>query len=470
MGGSFLFYSISVIMGYIRKWVDIGELKRLLALMVPLYLANLMNMGMGVVDTVVAGQAGPEQLAGVALGTSVTVPIMVAVGAVVTIIGPMVSRLLGAGCEGKVGLLLNNAKLLAFFLMLVEVVALFAGREVFALVSDDAQMVQVAQDYLYFLVYAVPASVMIRVLQGHFEGYGHTRPAMVIAFMGLLLNIPLNYIFVFGWGPVPAMGGAGCGLTTTLIHYLMAAALLVLMAVYPRYRRNLVHMWANRAAEWRVVRDIFSKGTPLGVASLCEMSFFCVVTLVIAPLGVMAVGAHQIAINVSALLFMFPLSLSVASSIRSAYHVGAHDETRFNALVRTSISFMLAVVILSAVFTIIFRKQIIGCYTDDASIIDTAAMLLVMCAIYQLPDALQALMSGLLRGCHDTKAITWVNMFSYWLIGFPLACVLIRTDILVLALGAMGAWVSFVVALTITAALLCWRFRLAKKRVFGLAE
>ena len=470
MGGSFLFYSICMEMGILRKWVDMGELKRLLALMVPLYLANLMNMGMGVVDTVVAGQAGPEQLAGVALGTSVTVPIMVAVGAVLTIIGPMVSRLLGAGCEGKVGLLLNNAKLLAAFLMIVEVVALLAGREVFALVSDDACMVQVAQDYLHFLIFAVPASVMIRVLQGHFEGYGHTRPAMLISCMGLLLNIPLNYIFVFGWGSIPAMGGAGCGLTTTLIHYLMAAALIVLMVVYPRYRRNLVHMWANRAVECRVVRDIFSKGTPLGVASLCEMSFFCVVTLVIAPLGVMAVGAHQIAINVSALLFMFPLSLSVAASIRSAFHVGARDVSRFNALLRTSVSFMLLVVVLSAVLTIFFRKEIIACYTDDAAIIDTAAMLLVMCAIYQLPDAHQALMSGLLRGCHDTKAITWVNMFSYWVVGFPLACILIRTDWLVPALGAMGAWVSFVVALSITALLLSWRFCLARKRVFTLPE
>lgn len=457
-------------MAYIRKWVDMVELKRLLALMVPLYLANLMNMGMGVVDTVVAGQAGPEQLAGVALGTSVTVPIMVAVGAVLTIIGPMVSRFRGAGCEGKVGLLLNNAKLLALFLMIVEVAALLLGREVFALVSDDACMVQVAQKYLDFLVYAVPASVMIRVLQGHFEGYGHTRPAMLIACIGLLLNIPLNYIFVFGWGSVPAMGGAGCGLTTTLIHYLMAAALLVLMAVYPRYRRNLSHMWANRQAEWRVVRDIFSKGTPLGVASLCEMSFFCVVTLVIAPLGVMAVGAHQIAINVSALLFMFPLSLSIAASIRSAYHVGARDVARFRALLHTSVFFMLVVVVFCAVLTIIFRKQIIGCYTDDAAIIDAAATLLVMCAIYQLPDAHQALMSGLLRGCHDTRAITWVNMFSYWVVGFPLACILIRTDWLVPALGAMGAWVSFVVALTITAALLSWRFILARKRIFACSE
>lgn len=454
-------------MNVLRKLVDKGELKRLLVLMLPLYIANLMNMGMGVVDTIVAGQAGPEQLAGVALGSSVTVPIMVAVGAVLTIIGPMISRLRGAGSEGKVGLLLNNAKLLAFILMAVELAALFAGVTVFPLVSDDEVMVQVATDYLYFLMLCVPASVMLRCLQGHFEGYGHTRPAMIIAFIGLLLNIPMNYAFVFGWGPIPAMGGAGTGLTTAVIHYMMMVALLVLMAVYPRYRRNITQMWTNRRADWRVVREIFYKGLPLGVASLCEMTFFCVVTLVIAPLGALAVGAHQVAINVSAVLFMFPLSLSIATAIRSAYHVGARDRERFDALLRTSITFMLVVILSLATLTIIFRREIISLYTDELPIIDLASGLLFLCAVYQLSDALQALMSGLLRGCHETQAITWVNMFSYWVIGFPLACILIRTDWIVPAMGPAGAWVSFVVALTITALLLSWRFACARKRVFA---
>lgn len=453
-------------MNILRKLVDKDELKRLLVLMLPLYIANLMNMGMGVVDTIVAGQAGPEQLAGVALGSSVTVPIMVAVGAVLTIIGPMVSRLRGAGCEGKVGLLLNNAKLLALMLMFVEVVALLAAVQVFPLVSDDAVMVEVATDYLYFLVFCVPASVMLRCLQGHFEGYGHTRPAMLIAFVGLLLNIPLNFVFVFGWGGIPAMGGAGTGLTTTLIHYLMMGTMLLLMVLYPRYRRNMVQMWANRPPEWRVVRDIFSKGLPLGVASLCEMTFFCVITLVIAPLGALAVGAHQVAINVSAVLFMFPLSLSIATSIRSAYHVGARDKLRFDALLRTSITFMLAVILSLALLTICFRREIISLYTDELPIIELASGLLLICAVYQLSDALQALMSGLLRGCHDTQAITWVNMFSYWVIGFPLACILIRTDWIVPAMGPAGAWVSFVVSLTITAVLLSLRFLRVRKQVF----
>lgn len=461
-----LFIYNVVMVHRILQFVDLRELKRLLVLMLPLYLANLMNMGMGVVDTVVAGQAGAGQLAGVALGASLTVPIMVAVGSVLTIIGPMISRFRGAGCESKVGLLLNNAKLLSVLLMLVEFAALAGGAMVFPLVSDDAEMVQVARHYLYFLITAVPASVMLRALQGSFEGYGHTRPAMIISFAGLILNIPLNYIFVFGWGPVPAMGGAGCGLTTSLIHYLMAAAMLLLMALDGRYRRNLIQMWAFRRAEWGVIRDIFYKGLPLGVASLCEMTFFCVVTLVIAPLGALAVGAHQIAINVSGVLFMFPLSLSVATSIRAAYHVGAHDKKRFDALLRTSVVFMLAVVALLALFTVCFRRGIIGMYTEELPIIELASGLLLLCAIYQLSDAVQALMCGLLRGCHDTTSITWVNMFSYWVIGFPLAYVLVRTDLLVPRMGPAGAWVSFVVSLTITAVLLIWRFVRTRRRIF----
>ena len=128
---------------------------------------------------------------------------------------------------------------------------------------------------------------------------------------------------------------------------------------------------------------------------------------------------------------------------------------------------MLVVVFSLALLTITLRREIISLYTEELPIIELASGLLLLCAVYQLSDALQALMCGLLRGCHDTQAITWVNMFSYWVIGFPLACVLIRTDWIVPAMGPAGAWVSFVVSLTITALLLSWRFVCARKRVFA---
>ena len=442
------------------------ELKRILSLMVPLYLANLMNIGMGVIDTIVAGRAGTADLAAVALGCSVTAPIMVSVGAILSILGPMVSRLLGEGAESRVGALLSSAKALACVLMLVELALLYAGSHIFPQVADTPGLATEAQHYLYYVMLAVPASLLMRVVQGCWEGYSQTRPAMVICLVGLLLNIPLNYACVFGWWGFPPLGGAGCGLATAIVHWVMCAGLTGLMLLSGRHRPLAVQMLAWRLPLLSLCKRIFRLGLPLGVASLCEMSFFCVVTLIIAPLGQLMVSAQQIAINVSAVLYMFPLSLSIAVSIRAAFHVGAGDKPAFDALVRVTMRFMYTLTLCFMAAAIIWRTDIIRLYTSDELVVHTAAGLVVLCALYQVSDATQALMSGLLRGCHDTAVITWVNIGSYWLLGFPLSCILVHKDWLLPAMGPAGAWWSFIISLTVTALLLYRRFRVVRERVF----
>ena len=442
------------------------EFKRILALMVPLYLANLMNIGMGVIDTYVAGKAGVADLAAVALGCSVTAPIMVSVGAIMSILGPLVSRYLGAGAETRVGALLCNAKALAILLMGVELLLLYGGSLIFPLVSDSPELVQSAQQYLYFVMLAVPASLLMRVVQGCWEGYSQTRPAMLISLLGLLLNIPLNYLCVFGWGAMPALGGAGCGLATAVVHWLMCGGLLGLMLLSRRHRTPALSMLAIRTPLVAQCKRIFRLGLPLGIASLCEMSYFCVVTLVIAPLGDLMVSAQQIAINISAVLFMFPLSLGIAASIRASYHVGAKNQAAFHAMVRVTLRFMYAATFVFMACAIIWRREIIELYTDNSAVVQTASTLIVLCALYQISDATQALMAGLLRGCHDTAVITWVNIGSYWLLGFPLSVILIHTDWICPALGPAGAWYSFIIALTVTALLLYRRYKYIVHRVF----
>ncbi len=453
-----------------RAWIDGTELRRLFALMLPLYVANLMNIGMGVIDTIVAGKVGAADLAGVALGCSVTAPIMVACGVILSILAPMISRLRGAGQEGKVGLLLNNARHLAFWLMGVEAIALFAGSFIFDGVTDDAEVARIARHYVYAVMTCIPASVLLRAVQGNFEGYGQTRPAMFCSFGALLLNLPLNYIFAFGWGPIPAMGGVGCGVASSIIHYMMFAGLCALMYLTPQHRRHARHMWMRHAADAATFRRILRLGFPLGLASLCELSFFCVVTLIVAPLGKVAVSAQQVAINVSGVVFMLPLSLGIAASIRAGFHLGAQNREAFFALVRTAFAFALAQVVLSMAAVILLREPIVSLYTDDAAIIALAPTLLFLCSLYQLPDAVQALLSGLLRGCHDTDLITWVNLGSYWLVGFPLCYLLVRTDVLVPAMGPVGAWVSFIVALAVAAVCFALRFRHTVHKLFPVRK
>lgn len=442
----------------LRKWVDMGELRRLLALMLPLYVANLMHIGMGVIDTIVAGEAGPVELAAVALGTSVCAPIMVAIGAILTIVGPMVSRMRGSGSERQIGLLLNNAKVLALMLMVVEALALYAGCSIFPWVTNDPVLAEKAAQYVWYMMLGVPASVLLRALQGNFEGYGQTRPAMVLSLGGLVLNVPLNYVFVLGQGGMPALGGAGCGLATAIIHWMMLLGLVVLMFASGQHRRHAKQMVANRRPDWHLCGRIFRLGLPLGIASMCELGFFCAAMLIIAPLGELMVSAQQVAINVSGVIFMLPLSLGIAASIRAAYHVGARRKAAFDAMVRTAIVVTYSLIICVMVLSVVFRRDIVSLYTDSAQVIELAQLLILFCAFYQLPDATQALFSGLLRGCHDTRVITWINMGCYWLVGFPLAYVLVRTDWLVPAMGPAGAWVSFIVALSLAAVFFVWRF------------
>lgn len=448
------------------KWVDARELKRLLLLMLPLYIGNIMQLGMGVTDTIAAGRAGADELAAVGLGTSLVIPVMVGFGTILSIATPMISRLRGAGCAGKSGAVLSNTKALAVLLLPAEWLILGLGSLLFGYVADEPSIARTAQLYTWFMMAGIPANLLFRVAQSHFEGFGQTRPGMFFSMVGVVVNIPLNLLFVFGKCGFPALGGAGCGLASAIIIWMMALGMCAMLLTIPAYRRTTQQWLALRLPDGRQLGTIFRLGFPLGLSALCEMSFFSVVTFIIAPLGKLAVAAQQVSINVSGMIFMLPLSFGVAASIRAAFHIGAKDEPRFFALVRTAFCAMFAGAFVLFLCTILFRTHIVACYTTDPAIAALAAQLLFFCAIYQFSDGAQALLSGILRGCQDTAAITWICLGSYWLVGFPLSCLLIHTDYIVPAMGPAGAWVSFIVALTVAAALLALRFRATSRRLF----
>ncbi|MFI3243310.1 MAG: MATE family efflux transporter [Akkermansia sp.] len=449
-----------------RRFFDWQELKQSLVIMFPLYIAYLMNTGMSLIDTLVAGKAGETNLAGVAIGSSICWPVIISLGSVLTIIGPMISRYRGEGKGGNIGALLSQSKMLAVLIAALAILLLGALSRIFPYVSDDAETVRIATGYVFAMMWGVPATIMMRVFSGYFEGHHQTRPAMVMSVLGLLINFPLNWAFVFGWGPIPAMGGIGCGLATSIITWFISLGMLAIMMLARRHRQNAFHLIALRRPDWCVCQPVLRMGIPIGIAILCEMTFFCAIGLVIAPLGNTAMSAQQVAITISGSLFMLPMSLSVAASIRASFHIGAGQETKFRNLVSTLIitTTCLSLCVMTALY--LLRYPILEQFTDSAPIIETAQLLLILCGVYQFPDALQALFAGLLRGCHDTKILSSVNICSYWVIGFPLSYSLIRTDWIVPAMGPSGAWVSFIVALSLTSILLGLRFYRTQCKIF----
>ena len=448
-----------------KRW-STAEAKRILLIMLPLFAANVMQLGMGVIDTVVAGKAGATDLAGVGLAGSLSSSILVLFGTIISILSPTIAKYCGAGESDKCGLLLNSAKWAAGLLIIPELLCIAACAWVFPLVSNDEAMIRVAERYLLYLLPCVPAHLLLRLLLSTFEGYGQTRPGMLVSLLGLLVNIPANYAFVFGWGPIPALGGAGCGLATTIVMWFMPMCLLVIMRLSPVQRHNLNCMLARRKPNMQLCLNLLRTGLPLGLAVFFEIAFFRLLMLVIAPLGTVAVGAQQVAINLSGLVFMLPLSIGIAASIRAAYYVGKRDLRAFDTLVFTAGVLSLGLVACNMVLCYTCRHGIAACYTDDTAVASLAASLIAYCVIYQLSDSVQSLFSCLLRGCRDTAPITWICMITYWLIGFPLACILIRTDWIIPQAGPAGAWISFIVALTIAAILYAARFIRTRKRIF----
>ncbi len=466
MACSFLYPSPSLNHMTKRKIFDLHELKRTLVIMFPLYIAYLMNTGMGLIDTLVAGKAGEANLAGVAIGSSICWPTIISMGSILTIIGPMISRLRGEGNATKIGALLSNGKLLAGVISVFAILILWGLTNIFPYVTDDPETFNIATGYVYCMMLGIPATILMRVLSGYFEGHNQTRPAMLMASLGLILNFPLNWIFVFGWGPIPAMGGVGCGLATSIISWFVTIGMVLIMLFARNHRAAAKYMLAPHRPQladcWRIAR----MGVPIGVAVFCETTFFCAISLVIAPLGNTQVSAHQVALTISACIFMMPLALSVAASIRSSYHIGAGSKIKFKNLVSTLMITTLVMAFFSMTVLALFRFQILAQFTDSPAIVAIAQHLLILCGIYQIPDAIQALFAGLLRGCHDTKILSTANICSYWLIGFPLSYVLIRTDWIVPAMGSAGAWTSFIVALSITSLLLGLRFYQTQCKIF----
>lgn len=452
---------------HLNKW-SLKEINKLIPLALPVLVVNLTITGMGAVDTIVAGRAGVTDMAAVALGSSVYLPVLLFACGILMIVGPVIANIRGKNHESRVGYMANHGLWLAVLLSLITMPIIYALRNVFGLLSDDAVMCQMASDYMLAVMWGLPANLGFVALKSLNEGSNMTRPAMYVGLCGLLLNIPLNYIFVFGMYGFPRLGGVGCGVATAVIFWIEFLLMFLLVYLNPRHRPYRKHILCWRRPTPSVITHLIRLGIPIGISQLCEVMLFCAAALVLAPLGETQVASHQIAGNVGGLVFMLPLSVGLAASIRVAYHHGKGDLAGVKSAMLSSYVLVLSICLCTFGGITIFNEQIVRLYNDSEEIVNTASVLLILAAAYQLPDCLQVLSAGVLRGFRDTASISYITFFSYWIVGFPTCYLLARTDYLVPAMGAKGIWIGFIIGLAVAAVLLLWRVSLTAKRELAL--
>lgn len=440
------------------------ESKRLITLAWPLLIAQITQMMMGVIDTIMAGHYSATDMAAVALGFSIIVPLQCFIQGLGLAMPPILSRLHGKGNTSDVASAAWQAGyLLLTISLLVLLIWPFTGHLV-ALFPMEPALYDITVDYVQFVLLSMPAFAGYQWLRNFCEGLGTTKPTMAITLIGLMCNVAGNYIFIYGAGPVPAFGGAGCGIATAIVIYTMFCASMAYVLLSDRLKKYNLFGHIYRP-DLRMILRTFKLGFPVAMTLLFEVTLFAVVALMLAPFGPGTVAAHQVALNFSAIMFMFPLSLGMALSIRVGYRIGQNNPAQARMVVKSGITIGMCIATLTASFTLLAKGAIISLYTQDETVFALANSLLIYAALFQFSDAIQVLSANALRGYKDTTAMFIITFIAYWLIGLPTGLILGRTDwITSEPMSAAGFWIGFIVGLSSAAVMLGSRVIIIQRR------
>jgi len=419
----------------------------------PIVAAQLVQMAMGVVDTIMAGRLSARDLAAVGVGGSLYAPLLLFVMGLLMGVNPVVAQLHGAGERERIGrkvwqvLWLGLGAAIPVFFMYRNMSIVFVSVGI----SDD--LIPVAQGYLNALACGLPAAFGYFALRFFHEGLTISKPSMYFAVVGLFVNILANWVFMYGHWGFPALGAVGTGWATALVQWVMFGGMLVFTFRRKNERRFHIYQGFDRP-RWQFQRHILHVGLANGLSICIEVSMFATVALIMGSIGTKTVAAHQVTINFAAFTFMIPLGLSFATTARVGFAIGRNDlaQARMIGFIGAALSF--AVMTCTAAMMISQPEMIARFYTEDRDVLNIAAGLIVLAGAFQISDGLQVAGFGALRGLKDTKVPVIVNVISYWLIGLPCGYLLGMH----FGLGARGLWLGLTAGLSVAAILHNYRF------------
>lgn len=439
--------------------VFLKEIRLLASLALPILLAQVAQVGIGFVDTVMAGGAGKEDLAAVALGNSAFTTVYITFIGIMAALNPMISLLYGAGKTGEVGETGRQGVWFGLCLGIFGMILLWAAITPFRnwLTLNDYVEGTMAR-YMVFAGLAMPAAMVHRALHAYASSLNRPRVIMLVSFAAFVLNVPLNYIFVYGKFGMPALGGAGCGVATAAVFWFGALALWLYIAKEKFFRPfGLTAKFGK--PDRAVFKQIWKIGAPVGLSYFLEASAFSFVAFLVAPFGSDYVAGQQVALSLTGILYMVPQSVGLAGSVRVGFSLGRRGflTARYISGVSLALGWMLAV--LTALFLVVMHRPLASLYTADAAVLGIASTVLLFSAVFQLADATQCIASYALRGYKVTKVPMLIHAAAFWGCGLlPGYLLAYRFD-----MGIYGFWTALTVSLAIAAAALVWCLELCSK-------
>jgi len=431
-------------------------LEKILRLAIPLIIANLSMIGMGVIDTIMAGQASAEDLAGLAIGGNIWLVMEIAVYGVILAITPRIARFYGANNKTEITIEAQQSLILAGFLGIISMIILFAAIPFIPFLGSNTEVTHIAQSYTEIIAYSLPICGVLWALYSLLEGHGLMRFIMLSSLVAVTLNLIFDYIFVFGKFGFPALGAIGCAWTTTIIYWLWGMSAIIYVCRHKTLKQyQIFNRWPGIIlTRWRA---ILSLGLPISLAILAEEGFFSFSALLIAPLGTEPLGAHQITIQIVSLVLMFGLGIGQATAIYVAKGIGENQSNTVKDTIKAGFKLVALFGIVVGLLVFIFRSNLPSLFTQDSNVILISTAIMFFAPLYLIFDILQVWAAQSLRGFEDTKIPMIIQINSYWVIGFPLGYSLGNTDFWGANYGVYGFWIGILSGICIGGTLLCLR-------------
>lgn len=397
----------------------LAESRALVRLATPIVLSQVAYVLMGLTDTVMSGHAGAAEQAVVGLGVALWMPVFIGLMSVVQAVSPVVAHHFGAGNAAGIVADTREGVWLAAFGGLVPFALLPFVQPLLLAAGIDAELAAGAAWYLWGVALGLPAALVFRAIGFYSASINHPKPLMVLAFVGLVVNTFLNWVLIYGHFGFPAMGGPGCGWATGISMWVGLVGLVFWTAKARVYKAcYLWHGWSWPT--WRGQRQLLRIGLPMGGAGLAEVAAFSGIAVLVGRFGAVQIAAHQVALNFSALIFMLPMGLSSALSIRVGQSLGAADPARARFIAWTGIGLGLLIAAAAIGPIVLGRHAITELYSSDAAVRSLAASLLLFAAFWQLFDATQVCALGALRGYKVTLVPMLMMLVAFWVVGIPL--------------------------------------------------
>lgn len=437
------------------QWSTRSEIKALLKLAGPILLTQLAQVGMGTIDTVMSGYVSTRDLAAVAIGSAIWTPIWLFLAGVLVAMSPAIAKERAANkysdaLTNIVGSGVSLGIIIGTFLgLLTALIALLLPSLI-----DDVQTAHTAKFYLLAIAISLPASGIFLALRFHAEAVDQAHRVARIMLIGLLLNIPVNAALIYGWGFLPELGGVGCGVGSAIVVCFMTVAILRDCARHRSRDFSGIHN-LKKNTRATMLASLSRIGLPIGIAIFFEISLFTAIALFLTDLGPIVVAGHQVALNVSSVTFMIPLSLGMALTVRVGHHLGRleHSDARKTAWLGIKLNLLLALG--NAAIILLGANMIANLYSPDPAVVAIGSALLIYAAVFQIPDSIQIAAAGSLRAFEDTFAVMLITFFSFWLIGFSTGWYLAYE--LDEPMGAAGFWIGLIAGLSCAAIVLSLR-------------